>query len=335
MKQILDAHLRAAEEQGRTLTAEEASLIDALVTTPQPPQVEATTAHIPTPGVPQEQSDGIVPSKADLQRLVAAAQERQPLSVRAAFAHYATHATGAPTQPTNLRLADFLVQRGAAQVGVARSIDVPRIASGDAGEWTTGNKAEIVTALSATPSKVFAAFTDIESMAYSDVSGLEVLIGALLGRRVMAKENAGLASQIAAGGSAGGNDADAVKAIVGAIVAAANGGTNPNVLLLSPAAAAGALSAAQIGMGADQGWQTQTLFGLEYLIVPGLTGADAVAADARALAVARSEVMVLVDPYTAAKTNGVTLRVETSAAAVVLDANAVGHTTIGGARAAK
>ena len=70
------------------------------------------------------------------------------------------------------------------------------------------------------------------------------------------------------------------------------------------------------------------MFGLPYLIVPGMTSADAIAVDARALTVSASPVMVLVDPYSASKTNGVIVRVETSAAVVVNDANATGASSI-------
>ena len=318
-------HLEAAEADGRTLTDAEASLIE---------NVTAATfeRHEPTPIVEPTRTadvgDGMTPNRDQLERLVTAIETREPVTITAAAVSYDTHLTSGQRMVDAARVAQFLSDLGAVRVGSARKIDVPTIASGDAAAWTTGSKSEIVTELSSVASGVYAAFTEVTSLGVMDIPSLEGLLSTLLGRRVIAAENTGLAEQLATQATAGAGGTSGAEAIADAMVAAAAGGTNANALLLSSACATSALSEIKSGDSADSKLWSSRMFGLPYLIVPGMTSADAIAVDARALTVSASPVMVLVDPYSASKTNGVIVRVETSAAVVVNDANATGASSI-------
>jgi hypothetical protein len=334
IKTVIDAHLRAAEAEGRTLTDSEVALIEQIVETPtETVEIDVVEASHRPIGRHIEAGDGITPSRTDRARLVEAISKRQAMTVEAAAARYQTHTSGVALLSNATRLADVLVQHGAARVGISRNIDVPRIASGDAAAWTTGNKAEIVTELGSIAAGLYAAFTEVETQFAGDMAGIDNILSTMLGRRVVGQENTGLGAMIESGAAAGTNNADALTAIANAIVKASDSGTNPNLLLLSPAAAAGSLSAAQAGPSADSRIWTSTLFGIDYVVVPGLTGV--VALDAAAIAVASSPVLTLVDPYSSSKTNGVIVRVETMSAAIVVDSLAVAKTALTAATEAK
>ena len=335
---VLASYLQAAESDGRPLSDPEAHLIETLATMPPAAvvDVEAREAlaslqtrvaeSLPAAHAPDtvHATSGLLPDTAGLNAMLQAVRSRQPFSVTAAAAHYDTHImVGEPIREIS-RLVDFMRSVGAVNAGMARNLEVPVIASGDAAVWTTGSKAEIVTELATIPATVCAAWTEVTSTGFLDFQNLQTQLGRLLGRRVVLQENLAVASDLESQGTAAANGADAVATVTGALVQASESGGIPNLLLLASDLATDVLAAAQAGFaGLDTYWRG-SLFGVRYVIVPGLTASTAIAADCSAIAIGRSDVLQLVDPYSASKTNGVILRTEVSVATAVLDPYAVG-----------
>ena len=336
---VLASYLTTAETDGRALTDSEAHLIETLATLPAAPMVDQEVRDAvaelrntvqqqqPANAQPTSVYASLLPTRDDMTAMVQAIRSKTPLTVTAAAAAYNTSKPlGEPLRDA-ARVVDLLIGLGAAQAPMARNVEVPRIASGDAAVWTTGTKAEIVTELASISATVCAAWTEVTSTGFMDIMGLDNLLGRLLARRVVLKENLAVADSLETQGTAATAGADAVGTVVGALVEASKSGGQPSILMLSDDLAIDVLSAAQAGYaGLDTYWRG-TLFGVRFVVVPGMTAATAVAADPTALAVGRSDVMQLVDPYSSSTTNGVIVRTEVSVAAAVLDPTAVGVCT--------
>jgi hypothetical protein len=335
---VLASYLTAAETEGRSLTDAEARLIESLATLPTPSTVDTeareaiaalresvVTPLSPAPALPAYAS--LLPSREDMHAMVQAIRSKTPVSVTAAAAAYDTSMPlGAPLTDVS-RLVDVLRGLGAAEAPMARNVEVPRIASGDAAVWTSGTKAEIVTELATIAATVCAAWTEVTTTGFMDIRNLDSLLGRLLARRVVLKENLAVADSLETQGTAATAGVDAVGTVIGALVEASKSGQQPSILMLSDDLAIDVLSAAQAGYaGLDTYWRG-TLFGVRFAVVPGMTAATAIAADPTALAIGRSDVMQLVDPYSSSTSNGVIIRTEVSVAAAVLDPTAVGVCT--------
>lgn len=335
---VLASYLANAETEGRTLTDSEASLIETLASMPAAPAVDtearAALAELqnrvnaqPAAAQPVTAYASMLPSADDMNALVQAIRSKTPLSVTAAAVAYDTSRPLGEPLGDIARVSTLLRSLGAAQAPMARNVEVPRIASGDAAEWTSGTKAEIVTELASLSATVCAAWTEVTSTGFMDFANLENLLGRLLARRVVLKENLAIANDLESQGTAATAGADAIGTVVGAMVEASKSGGQPNVLMLADDLAVSVLSEAQAGYaGLDTYWRG-SLFGVRFVVVPGMTASTAIAADATALAVGQSEVMQLVDPYSSSKSNGVIVRSEVSIATAVLDPTAVGVCT--------
>lgn len=337
----LASYLATAETEGRSLSDHEASLIETLATVEDRPAVDTEAREAlaqlqtkvtdalgqATTPAPAHAYASLVPSRDDLSLLVQAIRSRQPLSVTAAAAAYDTSKPLGEVLPNVARMSDLILNLGAVSAPIARNVEVPRIASGDAAPWTSGTKAEIVTELASIGSTVCAAWTEVTSTGFMDFVNLENLLGRLLARRVVLQENLAISGDLEAQGTTATDGADAVSTVTGALVEASKSGGTPNVLMISDDLAISVLSAAQAGYaGLDTYWRG-SLFGVRFVIVPGMTAATAIAADCTALAVGRSDVMQLVDPYSSSKSNGVIIRTEVSVGTAVLDPTAVGICT--------
>ena len=223
-----------------------------------------------------------------------------------------------------IRLSDRLIGLGARIAPVARKLEVPVIASGDADIWTSGTKAEIVTELALVDAEVVATWTEVTAMNFIDLKALEMQLTMLLGRRVVAVENVAVGESMLGQGTTATAAATAVEAVVSAILTASASGAGPNVLIMSSDIASDVTSSAQAGyVGLDDYWRG-TLYGLPFPLVPGLTANRVIAADSNALVIGRTPFLQLVDPYSGSRTNDVVLRTETSIAVAALDPTAVG-----------
>ena len=335
LTQTLQSHLKAADDEGRMIGDGEAKLIEVLASMPSETaavdsqareaigalrnEIEATRSAQP---VPFRVNAELLPDAAGMQSLLDAIKARQPISVQAAS--YDVQRPVEVSARQVARLVDRLGQSGA-QVGpVARKLEVPRIASGDAAVWTVGDKAEIVTELALIEADVIAAWTEIAAMNLLDITSLELQLSTLLGRRVVAQENVAVAESLLAQATVGTAGADAVEAVVNAILAVSASGAGASFLMLSTDIASGVMASAQAGYaGLDTYWRG-SMYGLPFAVVPGLTANTAIAADASALVIGRTPVLQLSDPYSGSKRNSVILRTETSVAVAVLDPTAVG-----------
>lgn len=333
-REILAAHLAAAEAEGRAVTDAEAALIEAIAAEPERPR-PGTYIDI-APALPRiEAADPSVARGAELTAALDAVQNRTPF-VSATVAHYATSQAVGVESPTSGRLVDWLRGRGAQGLpGQARTFQVPKIASGDAAVWKFPDpKAEITTELASIPSTVHAAYTQVTSTSALDVDGLEMIINGLLRRRVVAVENAAIAKGIADQGKAA-TAASAAEAITHAVIAASSIDARNVVAMLSPDVASTVTADGLVGwLGDTRNFQGMVM-GVPFVIVNGLAAGTAVAVDTRAVALAYTPVMVLTDPYSGSTSNTVTIRVETSTAAVVTDPTAVGVSTVTAAKATR
>lgn len=70
------------------------------------------------------------------------------------------------------------------------------VVAGDAAEWTTGQKAEIVTELASLSATVCAAWTEVTSTGFMDFAHLKNLLGRPLAQRVVLKENLAIATAV-------------------------------------------------------------------------------------------------------------------------------------------
>ena len=326
MRDVLNNYLAAAEAEGRTLSDAEAKLIETLASAPEVPagyvEVPREMLDIPAalPRVQASEPD----RPGEITGMLDAIHNRTPF-VSATVADYKTSMTVGVDTPVTGRLLDWLYRRGALGLGGAsRTYQVPKIASGDAAGWTfPSEKSEIVTELASIPSTVHAAYTSMTSTSALDIEGLEMIISGLLSRRVIAVENKASAEGIAAQGVQ--QDAsDAADAISKAIIAASAIDVTSVVAMLAPDVAAKVTATGLVGALGDSDRFQNMVMGVPYAVVQGLTPGTAVAVDTRATAVSFTPVMTLVDPYSEAKSNVVTIRVETSTAVVVSDPTAVG-----------
>lgn len=333
--ETLHKYLQAAEAEGRSISDPEANLIETLATlppeTPAGVDVEARSAIATLRAEMQEQQpvvtassplSSMLPNSEGMNGLLTAIKSRQPYSVQAAA--YSVQRPVDTVARSVIRLSDRLIGLGAGIAPVARKLEVPVIASGDAEIWTTGTKAEIVTELALVDAEVVAAWTEVTSMNFIDLNALEMQLTMLLGRRVVAVENVAVGESLLGQGTTATAAANAVEAVVSAILTASASGAGPNVLIMSSDIASAVMSSAQAGyVGLDDYWRG-TLYGLPFHVVPGLTANRVIAADANALVIGRTPVLQLVDPYSGSKTNDVVLRTETSIAVAALDPTAVG-----------
>jgi hypothetical protein len=322
------AHVDRAVAEGRTLTDTEVELIDAIAaSTPSEPDAPATISAAPrltaaAPPAALRLPGGFSLSRDDAEALLTAARSRAALTVTAAAGTWATHATSTGTLPNNARLLDILDRDGAIRAeGTARNLDYAHIASGDAGIWTTGNKAEISTALASTPAIVAAAFTLVPELARLDITALDQIVAGLLARRVIAKENGAIGTAIATAATNGTDTNTAEGTVAEAISGVYANGFTPNRLLVASDIYAGVMTGGKVGFLGDASTFGGTLMGVPATVVGGLAAGTAVALDATALTYQASGLLVAVGvaDYQA---NTAFVRVETSSAVAVLDAAA-------------
>lgn len=320
MLDVVKRHLEAAEAEGRALTDHEAALIEAVASTPDPSPETITAAHIPA-AAPEADT-----RTETLTKILAAVQDRQPF-ITAATVHYGTARPAGVANAAGGRLVDFLKGRGAQDLGEsARTFQVPRIkAGGAAGVWTPGQaKAEIESELAQISSDVIAAYTAVTSTGFLDIPNLAVILEGMLAREVVRKENATVATSLA-GQSAGPLDSlDYQSTLADAVTEASLGGASSLVLMLGANVGAAVLGSAVVGPFGREGDYRGTLMGHPFVLVDGLDPDTVVAVDPRAIAVAASPMMTLVDPYSGSTSNAVIVRQETSVAVVAADPRAVG-----------
>ncbi len=312
-------HLEAAESEGRALSDHEAALIET-TTAADIPQMPVTAAYIPS------RSSSEVDTKAEtLTKILAAVQERQPF-ITAAAADYATSRSVGVATPASNRLVEFLKARDATNLGEqARTFQVPKIASGEAAKWTPGQaKAEIVTELGSVASEVIAAYTSITSTGFMDIPNLDVVVNGLLSREVVRQENAHIATSLAPQAFAPLDSLDYQTTVGDAVTEAMLGGAQSLVLILGANVGAAVLGSAFVGSFGRDSDYTRTLMGHPFVLVDGLDVDSCVAVDPRAVAVAASPLMTLVDPSSRSTTNSVIVRQESSVAVVAADPRGVG-----------
>lgn len=339
IKQTLQNHLQAADDDGRQISDGEAQLIEVLASMPlDTPAVdveareaigalrsEVMASRAAEPASFRVNAE-LLPDHAGMVSLLEAIKTRQPFSVQAASYDVQRPVEVGARQVA--RLIDRLGANGSQVAPVARKLEVPRIASGDAEIWTEGDKAEIVTELALVEADVIAAWTEINSMNLIDINSLELQLSTLLGRRVVAQENVAVAESLLGQATVGTAGTTAVEAVVNAMLAVSASGAGANFLIMSTDIAAGVMASAQAGYaGLDTYWRG-SLYGMPFAVVPGLTANTAIAADASALVIGRTPVLQLSDPYSGSKRNSVILRTETSVAIAVLDPTAVGTSSV-------
>ena len=323
MRDILEQHLAAAEAEGRSLTDAEASLIESLSAS-KAPEVSPEPAYVPARLSAAD--DDARQRQETLSRVLTAVQERQPL-ITAATVHYGTsRPAGVPSMP-NGRLVDLLKSRGAHNLGEqARTFQVPRIAAGGAAAvWTPGSdKAEVPTELASVTSDVVAAWTAVTSTGFMDVAGLALILEGMLAREVVKKENTVIAASIITQADSQTDSTDYQGVVGDAVTDAMLGGGTNLVLMLGANVAAGCLGSAVVGPFGRDGDYGGTIMGHPFVVVSGIDADTAVAVDPRALAVAASPMMTLIDPYSGSVQNSVVIRQETSVAVVTSDVEAIG-----------
>lgn len=328
-REILAAHLAAAEAEGRALTDGEAALIEAIASTPDPERLHPAAYADVTPALPRVQAAPAPDTHGALVKMLDSIHSRTPF-VSATVAHYSTTQTLGVPSPVTGRLVDWLMGRGAQSLGgEARTFQVPKIKSGDAGKWDFPSvKPEIVTELASVPSTVHAAYTQVTSTSALDVPGLEMIINGMLRRRVVAVENTEIAKSIAAQVGKATTATTPEAAITDAVLAASTIGVGTVVAMLSPDVASAVMASGAVGWLGDTRVFQGMVVGVPFVVVNGLAAGTAVAVDTRAVALAFTPVMALTDPYSGSTSNVVTIRVETSTAAVVTDPTAVGVATV-------
>ena len=321
-KKILEQYLRTAEDEGRTLTDAEASLVESLAASvDQPPHAEAGPPVAPAPTITAEATPSLAAA------VLKAVEDRQSFRVDASAVYYDTVkvATNVPTVSSN-RLVSWLLRHGATNVGApqGRTVSFPRLVAGnDAAVWNPGDpKAELPSELASVPCDVYAAFTEIYETARLDIPSIDGYLDALITRRVIAAENAGIAASLTDQATVSAVTAtSAVEAVAAAIAQVESASPSSLVLCITSDVWASIAGTGLVGQLGDGKYYEQTLMGVPFFIVPGAL--SIIAVDCRSLGVAAVGPFVYVGPGDA-KANEVIIRSETSAAAIVADPSAAG-----------
>ncbi len=327
-KQILEQYLRTAEDEGRTLTDAEAELVESLAASvDQPVKAEAGPVVAPAPTITAEATPSLAAA------VLKAVEDRQSFRVDASAVYYDTVkvASNIPTVSSN-RLAGWLLRHGATNVGTpqGRTVSFPRLVAGnEAAVWNPGDvKAELPSELASVPCDLYAAYTEIYETARLDIPAIDGYLDALITRRVVAAENAGIATSLKSQATTSTVTATSgVEAIAAAIAQVESASPSSLVLLITSDVWAQVAGTGLVGQLGDGRYYEQTLMGVPYFIVPG--SMSIVAVDCRSLGVAAAGPFVYVGPGDATK-NEVIIRSETSAAAIVADPSAAGTITYTG-----
>jgi hypothetical protein len=319
-RDLVDSFLRDAEETGRTLTDAEAQFVEAIAAS-EAPKAEAAPVTAPAPTITAEATPSLAAA------VLKAVEDRQSFRVDAAAIYYDTVkvASNIPTVSSN-RLAGWLLRHGAVDVGSpqGRTVAFPRLVAGnDAAVWNPGDaKAELPSELASVPCDVYAAFTQIYETARLDIPAIDGYLDALITRRVVAAENAGMADSLKSQATTSTVTATSgVEAIAAAIAQVESASPSSLVLLITSDVWAQVAGTGLVGQLGDGKYYEQTLMGTPYFIVPGVQ--SIIAVDCRSLGVAAAGPFVYVGPGDATK-NEIIIRSETSAAAIVADPSAAG-----------
>jgi hypothetical protein len=322
-KQIIEQYLRTAEDEGRTLTDQEAGLVESLAAAAEQPQAAPSPVVAPAPPVQAAEQPSVS------RRVLRAIEERQSLRIDAAAIAYETVKVAQMPAVSNNRLASWLLRHGAVDVGTpqGRTLQFPRLVAGnEAGAWTPGTaKAELPSELAEVPVVTFAGYTEIYETAKLDVPDVDGYLHSLITRRVIAAENEGLATSIKSQATTSTVVASsAVEAIAATIAQVESASPSSLVLLISADVWGATAGTGLVGQLGDGKYYEQHLMGVPYFVTPGVQ--SIVALDARAVGVTAAGPFILVAPQDATQ-NSVVIRSETSAAVVVSDPSAAGTIT--------